>query len=132
MLPVLSVEQPLGSGTLSLVLRDYRLGVPTHPFSREVTRMAFRFRKTLRLAPGLRLNLSKGGASFSVGGKGLTLNLGKRGARTTVGIPGTGLSYSQQHSIDSAQSAPPSRLASLIWLMVFFAAGAWLFATFVG
>jgi hypothetical protein len=94
--------------------------------------MAFRFRKSLRLAPGLRLNLSKGGASFSVGGKGFTLNLGRRGARTTVGLPGTGLSYSQQHRINSDESASPSRSASVIWLVVLVAAGAWLFATMVG
>ena len=56
--------------------------------------MGFRFRKTIRLLPGLRLNISKSGLSTSIGGKGATLNLGPRGARGTVGIPGTGLSYS--------------------------------------
>lgn len=94
--------------------------------------MTFRFRKSLRLAPGLRLILSKGGASFSLGAKGFTLNLGKRSARTTVGIPGTGLSYSQQHSIDSAHRAAPSPLASLFWLAVLVAVGALLFGVLVG
>ncbi len=56
--------------------------------------MGFRFRKTIRILPGLRLNISKSGLSTSIGGKGATLNLGPRGARGTVGIPGTGLSYS--------------------------------------
>jgi hypothetical protein len=58
--------------------------------------MAFRFRKTIRLGKGLKLNLSKSGISASVGKPGATLNFGKRGARTTVGLPGTGLSYSSQ------------------------------------
>ena len=53
-----------------------------------------RWRRGVRLAPGLKLNLGLTGASLSLGGKGLTLNLGRRGARTTVGLPGTGLSYS--------------------------------------
>ncbi len=55
--------------------------------------MGLRFHKSLRLIPGLRLNLSKSGPSLSVGGKGLTCNIGSKGSRTTVGLPGLGLSY---------------------------------------
>ncbi len=54
--------------------------------------MPFRFRKIISLGKGMRLNLGKTGASFSLGGKGTTVNLGKRGVRTTLGIPGTGIS----------------------------------------
>lgn len=56
--------------------------------------MGFRFRKSFKIMPGVRLNLSKSGLSTSIGGKGVTLNLSKRGVRSTAGIPGTGLSYS--------------------------------------
>jgi hypothetical protein len=56
--------------------------------------MGFRFRKTIRLLPGVRLNISKSGFSTSVGQPGATINLGKRGVRGTVGLPGSGLSYS--------------------------------------
>jgi len=52
--------------------------------------MGFRFQRRIKIAPGVRLNLSKSGISTSVGGRGLTLN--SRGT-ATVGIPGTGLSY---------------------------------------
>ena len=55
--------------------------------------MGFKFRKRIKLAPGLWVNLSKGFPSFSIGKRGLTTNVGKRGVRTTVGIPGSGLSY---------------------------------------
>ena len=55
--------------------------------------MPFRFRKRIRLLPGVWLNVGKSGVSTSVGGKGITVNLGKRGTRTTVSVPGTGLSY---------------------------------------
>jgi len=55
--------------------------------------MAIRFRKTIKLAPGVRLNISKSGISTSVGTKGASVNVGKRGARATAGIPGTGISY---------------------------------------
>jgi hypothetical protein len=43
--------------------------------------------------PGLYVNLSKSGASLSVGGHGITENISRRGVRTTLSIPGTGLSY---------------------------------------
>ena len=56
--------------------------------------MGFRFRRTVRLAPGLRLNLTKSGSSLSVGARGDSLNLGHDGSRRlTVGLPGTGVSY---------------------------------------
>lgn len=56
--------------------------------------MGFRFRKSIKLMPGVRLNISKGGFSTSIGRPGATVNIGKRGVRGTVGLPGTGLSYS--------------------------------------
>lgn len=52
--------------------------------------MGFRFRKSVRIAPGIRINISKSGLSTSIGRKGFTWN--SRGT-LTVGIPGSGLSY---------------------------------------
>ena len=57
--------------------------------------MPLRFRRSIRLGRGLRINLSKSGASLSVGRRGATVNLGKRGVKTTVGLPGSGISYSE-------------------------------------
>src|SRR5262249_40877003 len=58
-------------------------------------RMAFRYRNSIRLGKGLRINLSKSGASLSFGRPGATVNLSERGIRSTVGLPGTGISYSE-------------------------------------
>ena len=68
--------------------------------------MALRFQKRIRIFKGLTINLSKTGASLSVGGRGATVNFSKRGTKTTVGIPGSGLSYSTLHknSEDSAST----------------------------
>ncbi|WP_225024380.1 DUF4236 domain-containing protein [Pseudomonas aeruginosa] len=41
--------------------------------------MAIRFRKSFRVAPGIRVNVSKSGVSTSIGKKGLTANLSKKG-----------------------------------------------------
>ena len=57
--------------------------------------MGFRFRSSIRLARGLRINLSRSGASLSVGGRGATVNFGRRGIRGTVGLPGRGISDSE-------------------------------------
>jgi hypothetical protein len=55
--------------------------------------MGFRFRKRIKLFPGLWLNASRSGISASIGGHGLTANISKKGVRETVGLPGTGISY---------------------------------------
>jgi Protein of unknown function (DUF4236) len=60
--------------------------------------MGLRFRKTIKLFPGIRLNLSKSGISTSIGVPGATINIGKRGTRGTVGIPSTGINYSENLS----------------------------------
>lgn len=61
--------------------------------------MGFRFRKKVKIAPGIDLNLSKNGiSSTSIGRKGATINLSKRGVKQTIGIPGTGLSYQTDKS----------------------------------
>jgi hypothetical protein len=57
-----------------------------------------RFRRSIRIGPGLRVNLSKSGVSTSVGRRGAWFTLGPRGTRSTVGLPGTGLSYTEQQS----------------------------------
>src|SRR6266571_3845550 len=55
--------------------------------------MGFRFRRRIKLLPGIRLNISKSGLSTSVGEPGATINLRGDNVRTTVGVPGSGLSY---------------------------------------
>lgn len=54
--------------------------------------MALRFRKSIKLAPGVRWNISGGGSSFSFGPRGASVSAGKRGTYFNAGIPGTGLS----------------------------------------
>lgn len=55
--------------------------------------MAFRFRTSIKLAPGVRLNFSRSGVSTTLGGRGLNVNVGRRGTRLTAGISGTGITY---------------------------------------
>ena len=56
--------------------------------------MGTRFRRSFKVAPGVRVNLNKKSASVSFGPKGLKHTVSTTGkSHTTVGIPGTGLSY---------------------------------------
>lgn len=68
--------------------------------------MGFRFRKSIRIFPGFRINLSKSGVSASVGGAPLSLNVSRRGVRSTASIPGTGLSYSSFSPAETESPAP--------------------------
>jgi len=60
--------------------------------------MTWRFRKSFKLIPGVRLNLSKSGLSCSIGGAPLTLNVGPRGLYGTASLPGTGVHLRQRLS----------------------------------
>ncbi len=55
--------------------------------------MPIRFRKSIKILPGVRLNLSKSGISVTLGGKLFSLNLGKTGTYANVDLPGSGLVY---------------------------------------
>lgn len=63
-----------------------------------------RFRKRIKLLPGLRLNLSKSGVSLSAGVRGASVTFGKRGKHLNVGLPGTGF-YTRQ-KVGSSRRQP--------------------------
>ena len=75
--------------------------------------MGMRFRKSKKIAPGVRVNLNAKSASISIGPKGFKKTFSTSGrTTTTVGIPGTGLSYSTSKKMGAptaAASAVPVR-----------------------
>ena len=59
-----------------------------------VNLMGFRFRKSFRVLPGVRLNLSKTGVGASFGFKGFRITKRADGkTQKTFTLPGTGISY---------------------------------------
>jgi hypothetical protein len=60
--------------------------------------MALRFRRTMKIAPGVRLNLTKTGVSARVGPRGAGVTVGTSGTTVSAGIPGTGLHVSEKVS----------------------------------
>ena len=56
--------------------------------------MGWRFRKSIKILPGVRVNIGKNSTSISVGGRGYHRTYSSTGRVTTsIGIPGTGLYY---------------------------------------
>ena len=62
--------------------------------------MAWSYRKRVRIAPGVHLNLSRRGVSTTIGVRGASVNFGKKGTYVNTGIPGTGFYNRQKISGD--------------------------------
>lgn len=82
--------------------------------------MGLRFRRSIKIAPGVRVNLNKKSASVTFGPKGLKHTVSTTGkSHTTVGVPGTGLSYTtsggRTASVPAAQrpTSPKSKAVVL-------------------
>ena len=62
--------------------------------------MGLNFRKSIKLLPGVKLNLSKGGVSLSGGVRGLRASINTKGQVTgTASIPGTGVYYTKKKTL---------------------------------
>jgi hypothetical protein len=103
--------------------------------------MGFRFRRSIRILPGIRLNIGKRGVSTSIGVRGAHVTLGHGQVRETVGLPGTGLSYTHvegvhQTAADAPGEAQPPPVPDALpkgrawrgmpWIVLLVAAIAWL------
>lgn len=68
--------------------------------------MGIKFRKSIKIAPGIKLNLNKKSVGLTVGTKGARVTLNSKGRMTTsVGIPGTGLpTYKKVSRIERLKS----------------------------
>ena len=106
--------------------------------------MGTRFRRSFKVAPGVRVNLNKKSASISFGPKGLKHTVSTTGkSRTTVGIPGTGLSYTTSSggksgaqqgavSIPAAQRPTSPKSKTVALLLCIFVGGLGIHRFYVG
>lgn len=65
--------------------------------------MAFRFRRRIKVAPGVHLNLGKNGVSTSIGTRGASISMGPNGTYLNTSIPGTGI-YNRQKIVGSSNT----------------------------
>jgi hypothetical protein len=91
--------------------------------------MGFRFTRRLSIIPGLRVNLSKSGASVSVGRRGMWYTIGPRGRRVSIGAPGTGLYWVEQIPPSAPPHAGHRSAFGLVVILLAIAGVLWLFHT---
>lgn len=73
--------------------------------------MGMRMRKSIKLGPGVRLNVSHKSAGVRIGGRGGGVSFNSSGRHTaSVGIPGTGIGYSTR--VSGGRGRPQARRAS--------------------
>lgn len=79
--------------------------------------MGFYFRRSVNLGP-FRVNLSRGGVGWSVGGRGFRTGRSGRGRKyTTVSIPGTGMGYrtSSRGCLLALAAVPAAIGGAILW-----------------
>ncbi len=68
--------------------------------------MRFKFRKSFKIAPGVKVNFNKKSTGVTFGGKGIHYTVNSKGQRTkSVGIPGTGLYYTETNTSKKKQKS---------------------------
>jgi len=70
-----------------------------------------RFRKSINIFKGVRMNVSKSGVSLTVGRKGISTNIGKEGVFLNTSLPGTGL-YDRRKLVDFNGPGKPQRTST--------------------
>jgi Protein of unknown function (DUF4236) len=78
-------NQACGDGWLGLCARKLQF-----------IEMSLRFRRSIKLLPGVHVNLGLHGAGLSVGPRGVHVGVNRRGMYSSAGIPGTGI-YAVHH-----------------------------------
>lgn len=72
--------------------------------------MGFKFRKSIKIAPGVKLNINKNSVGISAGTRGARFSVNSKGrATTTVGIPGSGISYSSTTNLGGSNRQSSQR-----------------------
>lgn len=72
--------------------------------------MGMRFRRSIKIAPGVKFNINKNSVGLSVGTRGAHYTVNSKGRKTaSVGVPGTGLYYTQSSSSRKSSSSPVTR-----------------------
>ncbi len=95
--------------------------------------MGLNFRKSIKIADGVKLNIGKKSAGVSVGGKyaGASFNT-RSGARVRASLPGTGLSYTKslnsvgKKSKSKSKSSSKKNISTILTVLVVIVAAVFL------
>lgn len=76
--------------------------------------MPMRFRKSIKLAPGIRMNLSGSGVGWTLGPRGASVGIGKRGARLNTSFMGFSSSQKLSGPSRSTRSVPTKPASKVV------------------
>ena len=83
--------------------------------------MGLRFRKSINLGNGARLNINKKSVGVSVGAKGVRYSVNSDGRRTaSIGIPGTGLYWTKSSNKSKKNKSKDRSIFGRLGWMLFF------------
>ena len=83
----------------------------------------FRFRRSINIAPGIKINLNKKSTSLTIGRRGIHTTINGSGVRNTIGFPGSGLSYTSYQKFDNNSvntGVPYKRIDYGKYILVYF------------
>lgn len=80
--------------------------------------MAWRFRRSKKILPGVRANISKSGPSVTFGPRGMKATIGHGKIRRTVGIPGTGLYHTKTTSLSKKTSKKAAQSTGCVLMLL--------------
>ena len=81
--------------------------------------MGWRYRKRIKILPGIHINISKSGISTNIGVKGANVSFGPKGTYVNTGFPGTGL-YRRDKIAEYKKKSQNSAFQSVFLLSLFF------------
>jgi hypothetical protein len=86
--------------------------------------MSFRFQRRIKILPGLRLNVSKTGISWTMGTRAASVTARDGKLTGNVGLPGTGISYRKRLDLPDSDpttqepQTPHQRSGTPFWLLL--------------
>jgi len=94
--------------------------------------MGIRFRKRIKILPGVHINLSRSGISTSLGVRGASITKGYGQTRTNLGIPGSGISHNAVTGDTKRQEHNTDPEAPSAWAQAFNFIGSFLVGALIG
>jgi hypothetical protein len=92
--------------------------------------VGFRFRKSIRIAPGIRINVGARGISTTLGPSGASVNVGPNGTYANIGIPGTG--FSSRTRLDASEHHATPMMEGFLPAAVKQGSSTWVLTLVIG
>lgn len=83
--------------------------------------MGWNYRKSIKIAPGVKVNISKRGVGMSAGTKGFRVGVNSKGKTyASASVPGTGIYYRKEYGSNSQSPSKNAKTKTsiMIWVII--------------